>query len=597
MATCDENLDEVNLPHKNKVEVNIHQNETPDSSTLNRSSNRLLANDKKLMEYAKNIALTQVSEGLSGCIKLTSPGCLSVDLEYISRNICLELAHLEGILELGSLGNVCLLDPVDGDALTYNKSNDCWSNELGSALSPTSGIMRERCSFVPITSHNCEPLSAAPAISSVRQTTLDTFSVLEFNDNWNVDPNDIHGFYVNVRNFGRFDSASVAGVSWKVEAQYPDNQYYTINSHEAWNTDDDGGTATTVFVPYDHTLSLDGFFKLRFDTENIMAEHYLDENGIPMNFYKIVGAEVCDIDSAIFPDVSTIHVKGMIAPAAISVKGFIDENTAADPVYKTWSSQTPTALTNTFSGIVPIIVPTTALISELEFTGLITQSATSDDPGAGDGGGANSIVTGSITYDWLDRTIRGHITYNAGGSPATQGTGIFNGGLNEDVEINSLDFSGLVVKSTTYAQLRKIMKLPVMSDATGLIIARNVSYTIRHYNTRNTSPDAGRNDIITVIGDTDLTSEDCGNTIVANSTGPVTFQLPDSLSGCKYTFAKINTGIVTIQTAGSDIISDSSNGGSVSNSESDEPWATLTVESVADGVWVIVSGHGTWITI
>jgi hypothetical protein len=595
MATCDENLDDVLLPHDDRVEVNIHQNETPDSSTLNRSSNRLLVNDKKLLEYAKNIALTNLSEGLSGCIKLTSPGCLTVDMNYISQNICLSLAQLDGLLKLEDLCDVCVIDPDDGDALVWSGVQNCWTNELGAGQASASGVMRERCRFVPITNHSCQSLSAAPAVSNTRQITLDTFDVLEFNSQWNIAPEDIGGFYVVVRNFGRYDSASVSGVSWKIEAQYPDNEFHTVNSHEAWNTDDDGGTAQTVFVPYDHSLSTDGHFKLRFDTENIMAEHFSDENGVPMNFYKVIGAKVCEINSPIFPDFSTTHIKGMVAPGAISVDGYIDENTAADPVYKTWSSETPTALTNTFSGIVPINAPTTALVSELEFVGLLTQNASESDPGTGSGGG-NSIVRGYITYDWLDRTIRGHITYNAGGSPATQGTGVFNGQLNEDVSINSLDFSGLVINATTFAQLRRIIKLPVISDATGAIMARNVAYTIRHYNVRNTSRADGRNDIITTDIDYDLTSGDCGNTVVADSTDPVIINLPSSLSGCRFTIAKLNTGNVIIQTDGTDVISDSVAGGNITNSEDTETWATLTVEAVADGVWVIVAGHGTWIT-
>ena len=595
MATCDENIDDAKLPHDDKVEVNIHQNETPDSSTLNRSSNRLLVNDKKLLDHVKNIALTNISDGLSGCIKINSPGCISVDMKYISENICLSLTQLDGILGLEDLEDVCILDPQDGDALIYAGPSNCWTNEFGAGNAATSGAVRERCKFIPIDNHTCRPVSAAPAISNQRQITSDAFDVLEFNDTWNIDPLDIGGFYVEVRNFGRYDSASLSGVSWKVEAEFPTNEFHTINSHEAWNTDDDGGNAHTVYVPYDHSASVDGFFKLRFDTENIMAEHYYDENGVPMNYYRIIGAQVCDLDSQVFPDVRTTHIKGMVAPGAISVDGFIDENTAADPVYKTWTSENASVLTNTFSGIVPIVVPKTALVSELEFVGLLTEGSVTTDPGTG-GGTGNSIVRGYITYDWLDRTIRGHITYNSGGSASSQGTGIFNGVLNEDVSIDSLDFSGLVIKSTTFAQLRKILKLPVISDATGAVIARNVAYTIRHYNTASTARDVGRNNIITTDIDYILTEEECGYTVVADSSDPIEIQLPASISGCRYTIVKLNTGPVTIQTALSDKIADSSAGGNISNSESDETWATLTLESVAEGVWIIVAGHGTWLT-
>jgi hypothetical protein len=124
---CNEDVNSVSIPHDDRVEVNIHQNETPDSSTLNRASNRLLANDKQLLAYLKNVALTNISDGLSGCVKLSEPGCLTLDMNYISQNVCLSLAQLDGILKLADLCDTCIVSPQDGEALVWNTTQNCTS--------------------------------------------------------------------------------------------------------------------------------------------------------------------------------------------------------------------------------------------------------------------------------------------------------------------------------------------------------------------------------------------------------------------------------------------------------------------------------------
>ncbi|MCX6113149.1 MAG: collagen-like protein [Proteobacteria bacterium] len=92
---------------------------------------------------------------------------------------------------------------------------------------------------------------------------------------------------------------------------------------------------------------------------------------------------------------------------------------------------------------------------------------------------------------------------------------------------------------------------------------------------------------------------DVGKTLVMNSSSDKSFTLASVSSGdigTWYTFVKKGTGRVTITTADSDIIADSSAGGSIYNDESDEIYATITIELVDETQWDIVGGHGVWTT-
>jgi hypothetical protein len=594
MATCDEDVSNVNIPHDDRVEVNINQNETPDSSTINRGTNRLLANDNQLMEYLRNVALTSLSEGLSGCIKLTSPGCITLDLDYISKNICLSVTQLDGIIKLAELCDVCILDPVDGESLIWSEGNQCWKNEFAACTHPSGDFVRQTCVFEPITSHAQVDVFQAPAPTSGSFVETYSYNVSGFNNGWGVALEAIEGFYISCRNFGRVDFATTSGASWKVEVEYPDNTFYTINSHEAWNTDDDGGNAHTIFVPYTYSL-VNKELKVRLNLENVSSVHYLDQEGIPMNFFKIIGAKVCDVGQALFPNMDFVHIKGMIGEGSFSTSGFIDNSTSGDPLYSTWTSLTADELRNDFSLVTPIVASPETAITELEFVGLLTEGIDVEDPGT-DIESTNSLARAYITYDWLERTVRGHMMFSTGGVLTKQGTGIYNGILNEDVVIDATDFSGLDIRSMTEASLRRINKLPVISDSTGKIITRNVAYTIRHYKYKTTNSLEVRFEL-EVIDQPDYEPEFCGLTYVIRDGFGGTVNLPKVSSGCILKFVKDTDQDVTLQANAADTIANSSVGGTLVNAKpGEEGWANITLLGLDNDTWVLDGGHGTWVT-
>ncbi len=85
------------------------------------------------------------------------------------------------------------------------------------------------------------------------------------------------------------------------------------------------------------------------------------------------------------------------------------------------------------------------------------------------------------------------------------------------------------------------------------------------------------------------------------ASGPVTLTLPDAFSvvGETLSFAKTGGNTLTLLAAGTDTISDSVAGGTISNSEASEPEAYLELKSVKTGVssavWLPTQGFGTWV--
>jgi len=94
-----------------------------------------------------------------------------------------------------------------------------------------------------------------------------------------------------------------------------------------------------------------------------------------------------------------------------------------------------------------------------------------------------------------------------------------------------------------------------------------------------------------------LTS-DLGKTLVMD-TAVKTFTLPtvgaDDV-GMWFKFVKLNIGRLTIQAADFDTISDSGEGKTIYNDQASEAFATITLELIAVGKWVITGADGTWIT-
>ena len=88
-------------------------------------------------------------------------------------------------------------------------------------------------------------------------------------------------------------------------------------------------------------------------------------------------------------------------------------------------------------------------------------------------------------------------------------------------------------------------------------------------------------------------------TLVMNATTSKAFNLPSvdgSNLGTRYTFVKSNSGQLNIQCADSDTIVDSGAGQKLYNSQTNEDFATVTIELITATKWAIVGACGTWVT-
>jgi hypothetical protein len=127
----------------------------------------------------------------------------------------------------------------------------------------------------------------------------------------------------------------------------------------------------------------------------------------------------------------------------------------------------------------------------------------------------------------------------------------------------------------------KIRNGRLVSDSGELISDPNIKYKSTTYTDNHT-----------------VTLAQTGETLVMNSSNNKTFTLPSvsaSDIGTRYTFANENTGRVTIQTADSDVISDSAGGGTI-YSDTNGPAAQITIELVSATEWAIIGADGTWTT-
>ena len=96
-----------------------------------------------------------------------------------------------------------------------------------------------------------------------------------------------------------------------------------------------------------------------------------------------------------------------------------------------------------------------------------------------------------------------------------------------------------------------------------------------------------------------LTGSDFGKTITVNSASAETIYLPSVSStdiGAQFSFVKLGAGNLTIVAADSDIIADSTAGGTIVNDTAAQTFATMTLRLVTDTKWVLMWGDGTWTT-
>lgn len=101
----------------------------------------------------------------------------------------------------------------------------------------------------------------------------------------------------------------------------------------------------------------------------------------------------------------------------------------------------------------------------------------------------------------------------------------------------------------------------------------------------------------TFTDDHTVSLEDRGFDHVMNSATNKTFTLPsvgEPEIGVPFTFKNINTGRLTIQAADSDVIDDSSAGGTI-YSDTDNI-ASLTLKLVSATKWQIDGANGAWVT-
>jgi len=107
---------------------------------------------------------------------------------------------------------------------------------------------------------------------------------------------------------------------------------------------------------------------------------------------------------------------------------------------------------------------------------------------------------------------------------------------------------------------------------------------------------------VTISGTTTLTTGDFGKTYTMTaSAGNCEFDLPSVDAGDVggwFRFVKASTasGTLTVDAADSDIIADSSAGGTIYDDEATETYATITIQLAAATQWVITGAHGSWTT-
>jgi hypothetical protein len=110
--------------------------------------------------------------------------------------------------------------------------------------------------------------------------------------------------------------------------------------------------------------------------------------------------------------------------------------------------------------------------------------------------------------------------------------------------------------------------------------------------------------LLTKTDNYSVTKADTNKVIVMNAATEKTFSLPSVDSGdvddtdeaLVYTFVKVAAGKLIIDAADSDIIADSSAGGTIYNDQAGETYATITITLVTATQWVIKGGDGIWST-
>lgn len=480
-------IENTSLPH-NKQEVNIAANETADSSVINRSSNRLLANDEKLLTYIKNLANSLSGDlSISGDV-LAGTGSYNVNYAKIYENLQLDPALVSGLVSLSSLNDVSdFTTAVDGMILRFDGMTSAWTPVLESTLNSNVSHVYNRLNYTFIKEYKDEtqfiPVSAfsflseetmgVTSVTSTEQIKTFTFNLNNFNCP-SIDITALEGLYIEASTFGRNDT--VTKQEFKVEVLYPGNSneapnWRIINSHISLNQDDDGGSTNLTLVPIaDNQTELKIRIVLPIGIENYSTTK-------ANNKFAIAGALVRSANLSLFPDFETLHIKTTIS--SIPVSGSIDSTTTLDPTYDSWASNI--AESGRFFGdltnVLPIAANTGVLKTELEIIG--NNGTTDQDPGVEVDLASCNI---NITYDWQHGKIIGTAVVNKG----QLGTAVLRGNIGETVVGNTTDLGALDFVINTRADIatKQITNIPVPCDIAGIPLVNNLIIRVKHYNLR-----------------------------------------------------------------------------------------------------------------
>jgi hypothetical protein len=414
---------DIQLPHGTNTSVNLYTNETPDTATLNRVPDRLLKNDLKLKEVLEGVLCTEIGEGLLGEIG----DFLSIDGTYIQE-------QLEGIVNgevspyaLGSLTDVILTNLDHGDLLTYDSEQELWVNGLGE-MSTIEAAFTQELSYVGGIEHISVSVSPTFTQSNTLNTYTYTYPLDQFTSTeGNIDHTAIKGFTISAQLFGRLDTNTIGnGSDWTIKATYPDGNSYNILKYHCQNIDDDGGIGTTIFVPFDPSLSNELIIDVSLPNHDLSA---LDTESLSLNYFKIENIALLNDGIGITPDVTIELINGTVDTTDANVKtnGYVDELVLAGAGHDIWTSRDDNITTvQDWSTIFPINTPQRTAKTEIQFENyLVVDGSGSTDPGADSG--SSGKAEGTIFIDWLKGKVIGTVTLYNGSDYSVIGSGFLSG--------------------------------------------------------------------------------------------------------------------------------------------------------------------------
>lgn len=462
-----------NLPFSDYNEV--HVNTGPLSNTiLNSAFNKLLENDTYLLDYLNSI-YPQFTNGLTFDIINSIPTLLA-DFEYLKNHINLPDNAYHDVYSLTGLKHSTITNIDNQDVVQFfggNIISDKIDHNVNSTLKTFS-------KYVPV-NHDIMVIGGSNATSG---NITYSFDISDINLN-TIDSNKVEGLYVFARNFGKVQTDSNLPEQFSLSYTLSDGTTKIINSYNTINTDDDGGASNILFVPYDNKKQT----SINFTLSNPGAITYLDKNGNTLNYFKVLGISLREIQDKVIGDFKTEYLKVNINPNSRS-NGFIDNSTSLNTKFGSW-----------YSGTIPSSNDrTTANIKNLQFLPLpVAKSITSTiiegwfyntEGDVINDTGVDLVTDGllgycNITIDWVKQEIKGVINYFVESSINNQFSEVIKGDLNSTVSNTKTEFSKLpytsVIRTLTSSNSNYITALPIISDANNIIKTKNANYKITNY--------------------------------------------------------------------------------------------------------------------